>query len=755
MNGDDGQYGGHYVPLSFDPKFMGGAAEVSLSHPDAYKFLWVGRILHVDTETMVCSIKLETGVGGERFDVPIPASGGAGPRSWAGTMPEPNTKVLIGWKRYSNRAFTPYIVEFLTVGVLSAREYEPFSTVDPKDAQEALRQKPSLAYDPRVTLGVVRLKMRKVYSGDFLASSSSGADLVLDNDVTVMNRAGNEFRLRDADQTAVLQTINAYESNATGFYRRGLIKRSALNFLPDLAASGFDSLTGSQEEFLEGKFNISVEDYENFRYVVNQIPVDSPAYDKLLEFGLIDDEGVPVFPSDPDKLNYPFVVTNDGQRISFTTVGEPEKGFDQTDYAYVEDRKELRHMSDGVMAVTEEGDGFQIDINSPPFIEDVYGTVVGNDAYSDAGRPFYNKILTMKLFNDPSDGVIAPAPMFESVDTLTSQTEANTKALCRLFRIQSQTSNSQYAFGITKEGRVFLHVPKSLTGLPQDKGKSIDASIAGLVKAVLGKDDNTGTSLDFRTKGGINLDIGAFQGPDPEESEQISVNLNLAGKIRTTYSGAANRETFITGSDTCTVTGSAARIIDGSCIDAVGGVRAVEAVSISHNAGPGGYKGKVAGEYNLSVFGKAKKLHAQEVSSTFALGNEKITVAGIDSTEVFVGGIKRTVRAGNIEHSVNAGNKITTVNLGNHIVSVDTGNYLASVGTGNLTLACTGGNVSISSGALMSLSASAYMSLTAPGVKIGSTVVGTAVVGTVGPPSPHQDFIVGRPLFGVPNIQMG
>jgi len=168
-----------YVSPSPDPnKYPGGAAQGSMEASGAYSQLMIATVLHVDTETMVCSIRVESGVGIEKDDVPIPAFAGGGPRSWAGNMIEAGSRVLIGWKKYSDRAFKPYIIQTVTVGVYPAREYEPFSTADPEDIEEVLRLHPELEYDPRVNLGITRLKLRKVYSGDFLASSSSGSDSV-------------------------------------------------------------------------------------------------------------------------------------------------------------------------------------------------------------------------------------------------------------------------------------------------------------------------------------------------------------------------------------------------------------------------------------------------------------------------------------------------------------------------------------------------------------------------------------------------
>jgi hypothetical protein len=747
-----------HVPVSADPRYPGGAKQGSLDGSGAYSQLMIATVLHVDTETMVCSIRVNAGGGIEKDDVPIPAFGGGGPRCWAGNMIERGSRVLIGWKKYSEYSFKPYIIQAVTVGVYPGREFEPFSSVDPKDAEEALRMQPDLADDPRLNIGVTRMKLRKVYSGDFLASSSSGSDIVLDSDVIVTNRAGNEFRLRDADQTAILQSNNVFESNAAGYYRRGLVKRNAFNFLPDLASSGYD-LTGDQsfDDFIDGKFIVSDDDpYEQNRYLVGQVPVDSPAYARLLEFGLINEEGIPVFKNDPDDLFYPFIVTDDGQRISYVTEGEHEIGFDSTEHAYTEDRRELRHVHDGIMAVTEEADGVQIDRVAPAFIEDVIGTVVGNDPYSDAGRPFYKKILTMGVFDDPEDASPSTGPKFEAVDTVTSQTEADTKALCRLFHVRSPNTSNQYAFGISKEGRVFLHVPKSVTGKsPQEKGKSVDASFAGLVKTVIGKDDNTGYSLDCRTKGGVKLDIGTNQGPDSEVSEQVSVDLTLRGKIRTTYLGRGGRETILTGSDFRSTTGSSMDLIDGNCIRQVGGEEAVEAFSVSHNAGAGGYKFKCGGDAGYTVLGKTMETYAQLRQSTFALSDTKIMLAGVDSTTVFTGAISRTVIAGTIADTITTGAYALNVATGNISMAVATGNIVASVGTGNLVLTAGGGNIALTAGIATVITSTATVAITSPATKTGVAAVGGTVAGAPGPGSPHIDYITGLPILGLPHHIIG
>ena len=265
-----------------DPKHLSGAKSMSAASHEAMSLLHVGHIVHVDTETMVCSVRLDS-MEGERHDVPIPAASGAGPRSWAGLMPEPNTKVILGFKKYdaAGRHHVPYIVEFLTPGTYMARDYEPFASVPPADAAAALAISPDLANDPHLNLGVIRLKSRKAYPGDYVASSSGGTDFILDRDAHLTNRSGNEFFLRDSDQTAVLQTRNEFVNNAAGYYRRGLIKRNAFNLLPDLFPLVDQTVP-----------TINPGDPTNGVDPTTGEPLDrSPAYDLLLSFGLIKADG--------------------------------------------------------------------------------------------------------------------------------------------------------------------------------------------------------------------------------------------------------------------------------------------------------------------------------------------------------------------------------------------------------------------------------------------------------------------------------
>lgn len=715
--------------MTSDPRAIGGFKEQTNASRDARTYLWSARIVHVDTETMVCSIRLDSGFG-EYHDVPIPAPGGGGPRSWSGTVPERNTKVIIGWQKVGRSGFKPFIIEFMTSGIYLARDFEPFSTVDPADAKTAINQIPGLEDDPGVNLEVVRLKHRKIYPGDYMASSAGGSDILLDRDVLLTNRAGNELRLRDADQTAILQTVNEFTSNAAGYYRRGLIKRNAYSFLPDLFP-----------EDDKGK-------------VPTAISKDSPAYPILKEFGLIDEAGKKTFPDDPAEPFYPHVVTPDGQHIAYIVHGEHNHNFAGTDLCYVEDRKELRHVSNGVMAVTEEGDGFQIDPPYPVFIEDVLGTVVGNDFHSGGGRTLYKRPLKMAVFRNLEQGAPSDGPTFEAVDTIQDLDIMDDIGLARLFRVMSPNGSNQYAFGVSKEGRVFIHIPKSRVGTPDEKGKSVDLNVQGLIKAIIGADANSrNTSLDLKLVGGLNLDIGRN---DAGNSIEVTLHGGIVQRIMNNPSSNAPAfQQQVGGSTLRTVSATDMAIIGGNMVEEIGGDRSSVATSWLVNAGAGGYKVTSAGDWGMTILGKTQHQYAQLQTNTWALGRMHMILAGIDTKTHLAGAYAHTILAGAYSTTVVTGAVSFTAAAGAMSFTVGAGSWSATVGAGALSLTAAGGPVSITSGLMNSITAATMNVLTAPFHKIGASVAGFCMAGIPGPPGPMIDYLLGIPHLGIPTIIIG
>lgn len=741
------------VILGSDPNILGGDGMTGHGKSVSRHYLWAGYVVHVDTETMACSVRLETGYG-DRQDVPIPASGGAGPRSFAGCLPEKGSKVLIGWKRYGNRDNVPYIVATLPPGTYLAKDYSPFSSADPEEVQDALTLDPGLKNDPHLNLDVVRLKARKGYSGDFVASSSSGADFILDRDVYFTNRGGSEMRLRDSDQTLVVQTVNEFTASSAGYRRLGLIKRNALNLLPDLYLSGEteDGVVRGQD--VEDFFAQKAAESPDGNVYVDNVLTDSPAFKKLKEFGLVDDSGNVVFDNQENALLYPYIVSPDGQRSSYVVDFERDSTLVEAAEAYVEDRQELFHTHNGIMAVTDEGDGVQIDHPlERVFIEDVKGTVVGNDAYTGPGRQLYKQILTMSIFGDADDWVNPEeTPSFSPVDTLMSGNEAKTKALARLFRIKCPADDSsQYTFGITKEGRVYLHVPRSKTGLPGEVGRSLDASIAGTIKAIVGADPER-ISVDFKSTGGIRLDVGAFQDTN---GDSVSVDVTYQGKVNTTYAGTAAAQTTYNGSKFDSIGGQRTTFVRGSDVTVCSSTKSIRAENMRLDIGTGGIATRSAGDVDQTTLGRTTRQYALLRQTTMALGQTTVSLAGVDSYTMLVGSKSTFVAAGNYSVGTGTGNYSIAVGAGNLSATIGAGNLALATGAGSASLVTAAGSASVASSVNTNVVAGAVANVTAPVVKVGAAIVGSAVAGVPGPPAPHFDYITGLPLRGVPTVLIG
>lgn len=770
------------VRTSPGPSNVGGVRSQSTGSRDSKAYLHSGRIVHVDTETMVCSIAFDS-MRGERHDIPIPAPGGSGPRSWAGVIPEVGTKVILGWKKFDqNGNHVPYIIEFLSPGVFPAREYEPFSSVAPEDAAEVLRNYPEYEDDPHANFGVIRLKARKGYPGDFISSSSSGSDFILDRDALLTNRAGNEFRIRDSDQTAILNVRNEFVSNAAGYYRRGLVKRSAFNFLPDLFP--IDPDTGSPYGVINpGDPAGGLDD--------NGDPLDrSPAYEILHDFGLIKDDGSPNFvvSTSPILLKqlesggqisefykgseeipavpyYPYVVHPDGQRASYTVQGSSTFGFGDTPVAYTEDRFEMRMTDDGVMKVTDETDGFQIDPPYPVFIEDVRGTVVGNDFHTASGRSQYGRILGMKIFNNSKDKKLADRPELEPIDTVTRLGDIDFTSLARLFVIRHPTTNNQYTFGVTKEGRVMLHVPAAQHGEADDVGRSIDLNVVGMLKAIIGASPNHEyKSVDLKLDGGVEIEIGRFASdPTIEDNSNAkggeSIKLILHGGIDTIVHGSPNTglasSRTLNGSVLENIVGSYMQIAGGSIVNESGAELAQKGQKITNNAGPGGYSLSCSGDTVEVVLGGAQGQYAKECKYTYSLGRTTTVISSVDSTTVLAGTASRTVVAGSMTDKVTTGNMTHQVTAGSYSSSVSVGSWSASCAAGSMSMTASGGPLSMTSSVSVSVTAGASFLVTAPTTKIGIVPVGFAVAGIPGPPGPHIDFLTGLPILGIPTIAIG
>ena len=404
--------------------------------------LAICKVIFVDYENHTATLQGISGsVGGENRDS-FPANityPGGGRRSFVGLMPNIGDYCVVGWISSESTgqasARRPLILNWyppppgLGHDWLPAQEFEHGEGMDTYGARMLVKGAAERT----------RFKLRHMEPGNFVASSSQGADLILDESVRLANRRGNEILLRDQDQSMVFRSVAQHTATSGARVYVGPIQRDA-DILP-------------REMFSDGK------DYENVNLDNYLSAIENLGdWDEVVDNGaLIDDRLHPATPFRRDedgnqiyssyyagnlpigKLD-PFLFLAQGgltdvtgqtqnvrDRFSYyggkgffrfsmgaaaigAPVGVPIDGAsDVKNSMYPEYRIEVEHNSNGTLPVTEQTDGFDSDRlpstvgqASVPLAEFVLGTVVGNNLY---GEPeLYGRPIAARL--DGSQGVL-------------------------------------------------------------------------------------------------------------------------------------------------------------------------------------------------------------------------------------------------------------------------------------------------------------------------------------------------------------
>ena len=104
-----------------------------------------------------------------------------------------------------------------------------------------------------------------------------------------------------------------------------------------------------------------------------------------------------------DDVEFPPLTYSNGRQVFYPSDSaavnfeDPNNGGSLR--AFTERRLEIRHDTDLQQEVLEEIDGFSID-RPRVYIEQVFGTTIGNDPFSSLGQRQYGRILKPKIFED-------------------------------------------------------------------------------------------------------------------------------------------------------------------------------------------------------------------------------------------------------------------------------------------------------------------------------------------------------------------
>lgn len=565
--------------------------------------LAVAKCIRVDYEAMEVTLITMLGEDDLFQRVPIPLSfPGAGPRHFLGAMPERGSYCVIGYLPNEPHKI-PVVLSWVVPGTQLGYDWVPTQEFEPSEFDFTPRRRTELEgiYERS------RRKLRHMAPGNIVASSSQGADLVLDEGVLLTNRRANEIRIRDQDQAIVTRSQTKFDVQGGVRVYSGPVQRDATLLPLQVVSDGID--------------------WANFRQRVANSPVpavnlgDDPRatpgglipHDTLYRpEGAIPQSGIDFGENlDPyDFLAKGLFVNRSGYIISaaLTTDGGSYQGkrwfrpvFDPTadpnlqrinaadqddavtSEALTEHRIEVNHTWDQTLPVSEQTEGFDADRLPPsqedetndllqadkPFIEVVYGTVTGNDPYSERGREQYGVPLRPVIFDEETG---APVPALENGLDFDVNTHAATLLRVDPPLLSDVTSTF---FTILKNGQV----RGSVGG--QGAGNSIEMALAGGMRVVAGapivfeatggvqfiaRGGTTNANLAYEIasdSGGVKVvgggqitegSLGATANPDDGGSDQLPhLHLDAPNQNGNAWL-TANKDVMIAGGDTLRVT---------------------------------------------------------------------------------------------------------------------------------------------------------------------------------------------------------
>jgi hypothetical protein len=424
--------------------------------------------------------------------------------------------------------------------------------------------------------------------------------------------------------------------------------------------------------------------------------------------------------------------------------------------AFTEHRMEMAHTTDASMDVLEEIDGF-----SPQngrrikYIEQVFGTLVGNDLYSGMGQRQYGRVLRPKLFD--SFGQVSGGKFsLEEVERgpLAPDTEVNTMAGAYLFRVQPPIGgdgDQPFAIAVSKQGKFFANIPGSkVEKYTTGDARNISAEINcdGAVKARIGASKPDNVSLHLTLEGGVVADFGssvsgqaikiryhssyAAEYTGVPDSNDVAYSASYGG-TKEEYC-ASNTVENVAGAKATTVNGGYGIFTDALAINA-------------HSGFSGNY-----GSLNMLISGKSQYQYAMAVLETIVSGGRASTVlAGAVVQNVLAGAVTYNTLAGATLFNNPAGAYTVNVGAGGIVLNAAAGAIGITAGAGAVSITAGAGAVSITAGLAVTITSPVMVSLLSTQVLLGGppAVLGVARGIPMMPPgAPSLDWVTGRPLMG-------
>lgn len=698
--------------------------------PDRHWGLGIAKVLNLDYEEFQVTLKMLVGVSDDNIRLPIPMTfPGAGARHFLGAMPQIGDLCVVGWapqeSSQADGTRIPVILTWLLPGVWPGREWAMAAGFPPDELDQGLEKYQHLVEGVHDR---IRHKLRHVQPGNIVASSSQGADMVLDEGVLLANRRGNEIRLRDQDQAFIVRSLQQFHAMAGARVYSGMVQRDAQLLSPAMVSDGKE-WDGVKQTELEDPVNDTqlpdnTREPENFLTPARPLIRQSQGEGKLGSAPMVLEKHV-----DPYEflrrggfIDTSGLVLNDKHVPNALYGGKPvfRVAAQSTENAALypdqrtltEYRIEMAHTSDGRLPVTEQTDMFdaerlptndsdtgskqRLDPNSP-FIESVLGSVVGNDPYSEQGRAKYGLPLVPVIFDgDNPNPRLDAARLVEVEEKGDSPTRLDEHA-ATLFRLTPPLATGEAPdtwWSVNKRGQLKVSIAGPLAG------NSVEAVLLGGLKLSIGG------SFQLMLDGPIQF--GSKQGNTEVSSSTGGVRIFGGGSLRgpsTQGERASGREGGDSNDPSVLIEGQknvAVRAVQKAEITAaVAEINASQTSLIGHQSVEISSAQKVSLVTNEMVFSCATRQSRtfagpKDLSPTNAPLRETSFSPALPGLVVD----KVTFEKGDRKEEFRLGNHETVIQVGDMTYQSNTGKFTAQGGQSKLVLSSNGINGKATSGSV-------------------------------------------------------
>lgn len=728
--------------------------------------LGVCQVINVNYEEFFVTLRVILGNDFLNERVPVPLTfPGAGTRHFLGAMPTVGDYCICGWipqdsigTGLANQkgTMTPVILAWIPRGAWLGHDWVFTSPLAENEKEMTPKQQDEL----RGVYTQHRHKRLHMRPGDVVASSSKGSDILLNEGVYITNRRANEIRLRDQDQAFVVRSQQQFHTMSGARIYGGMVQRDAKLLQGSVVGDG-KKRDGARQVDENGNpvrhssLPLTRSIGLNFAPSIGAIGLDGA----LVPQAILQQHGLNLFSSASvygGKPMYRVAIDTDNNSID-NTLGSEIPTF--TEY-----RIEVNHYSDGLLPVTEQTEGLDVDreIN---LIEIAYGTVVGNDQINEGD--FYGKPIVASVF---------PTPRLSAIESQHSLVDH----LASLFRVNSLDKNGVSLpptfFAVNKDGRVKVSIGGSKDTNSLDlrvEGKTKLDFSGGLefvskqpfkVKAQDQTDDkNVGIELSSETGAVVIQAKGKITSP-------LSEVVNPTGKGGNPQKSPSilltSSDTHIEGDNSVEINTKQATIQATQTIDIESGN------AINMSVGDGIIKAQ-SKQWDQSVTGRADYNYSGPLSNqlglpstqklplrktTFSSSAPQVLKQVVDEHKYVIGSREETFNLGDHTTTMRVGNMTYNMTLGKHTINTGANSQTLSATTGyNLAVttgavssqALSGANsivgsasVSISTGGAASITAAGVITLASPGGGLGGILSASTI-------NPLNGQPFGSPLNGL------